>query len=296
MARGSPRPKPPEGGIGHISYSGLSTGLECLKRFQLTRIAQAPQLPAWWFAGGTAVHAVTEDYDRALFEAGTAGRAFAWDRRDILNAWEKHFEAEIEKLKKKEPDDTKWRAGKEKYKEWNVSGPEQVQNYIEWRRRSPYEIWITPDGTPAIELDISGYLPGCGLEILAYLDRVFIDPFLQCMAVVDLKSGKTKPTSGLQFGVYSARIQEKYGEHPVWGAALMTREGQLHKPYSLGKYSPEYVGKQLGHLERIVAARAFPANVGGGCWNCDVSASCFAQDGPLAERYDPDHPGYAPPF
>lgn len=291
MARGAPRAKPPEGGVGHISYSGLSTGLECLKRFQLSRITKAPQLPAWWFAGGSAVHAVTEDYDKDVFEVGDR-----WDADTVKRAWEMRFEVEIEKLKKKEPDDTKWRAGKEKYPEWNLSGPEQVQNYIDWRRRSPYEIWITPDGTPAIELDISGYLPGCGLEILAYLDRVFIDPNLKSMAVVDLKSGKTKPTSGLQFGVYGALLQIKYDVHPVWGAALMTREGQLHKPYSLGKYSPEYVGRQLGALERIVAAKAFPANVGGGCWNCDVSASCYANDGETAEYFDPDHPAYAPPF
>lgn len=275
----------------HISFSAREQLERCAKSFFLSRMAHAPQRPALWLAGGSAVHEVTEAWDRASVD----GELDLW--RDIESVWNVAFGAHLAKLYKADPNEWNWRrSSSEPIERWNVIGPEFVQSYIDWRQRSPYEIWTTPDGLPAIELDISGYLPGCPVEIKAYLDRVFVDPFLNSMAVVDLKSGKTKPTSGLQFGVYGALLQVKYDVHPVWGAALMTREGALHKPYSLGKYSPEYVGKQLGALERIVEARAFPANVGGHCWNCDVSASCYANDGSTAEYFDDDHPAYAPPF
>jgi putative RecB family exonuclease len=282
-------PKPPDGTVKHLSYSSLSTGLECMKRFELGRIIRAPQTTAWWFAGGSAVHAAAEKYDRMEFVGQE--RAF-----QLGFVWERCFEAEIEKLKKVEPDEKKWRSGKERYNEWNESGPIQVQNYINWRQRSPYRIWTTPDGQPAVELDVGGRLPGCDLEIKAYIDRIFIDPNLGAMPVIDLKSGKTKPSSPLQFGVYAALVEVKYGVRPEWGAALMTRDGALHKPYPLAKYTPEYVGRQMGALERAIKAKAFTANVGGHCWNCDVSAACYAADGPLAGKWDPDHPDMKVPF
>lgn len=280
---------PPPDGLGHLSYSSYSTALECLKKFQLSRIQRAPSIPAWWFVGGSAVHAATEHYDRMAVNAQE--RAFR-----LGSVWEVLFGKEIEEVKKAEPDEKKWRSGKERYKEWNEIGPQLVQAYIDWRRRVPYQIWTTPDGEPAIELDVSGHLPGCDMEIKAYIDRVFVDPVLNSMPVVDIKSGKTKPDSALQFGVYRALLEAKYGIQPEIGAAWMAREGGLGKPWSLAKYTPEYTGRQLGKLEQIVKAGAFTPHVGGHCWGCDVKDACYAYDGPLAGSYDPDHPGYAPGF
>lgn len=69
--------------------------------------------------------------------------------------------------------------------EWWKLGPQLVQSYIDWRERSPWEIWTTPEGEPAIELDVSGVLPGCPVEIKAYLDRVFFDPVFKKLWIVD---------------------------------------------------------------------------------------------------------------
>jgi hypothetical protein len=264
--------------------------MECGKKYYLSRIAKAPQLPSWWFVGGKAVHAVTEKYDR--MRANAVDQAF-----HLSSVWERLFEIEIEEAKAVEPDDSKWRCGKnaERYSEWNAIGPEMVRAYIAWRKRMPYELWTTPDGLPAIELDVSGRLPGCDMEIKGFLDRVFIDPNLKSMWVVDIKSGKTKPKGPLQFGTYGALLTVKYGITPHSGAAWMGRDGVLGTPYSLAKYTPTYVGKLLGHTERAVKAGAF-APSGNGCFLCDVSSACYAQDGPLAAKYDPDHPAYAVPF
>jgi len=52
----------------HISYSQYNEYVTCGERFRLTRLVGLTEDPAWWFAGGTAVHTATEAIDRAIFE------------------------------------------------------------------------------------------------------------------------------------------------------------------------------------------------------------------------------------
>lgn len=56
------------GGV-YRSYSSFQNFLQCGKAWQLSREARAVEQPAWWFAGGKAVHTATEVYDNALFAA-----------------------------------------------------------------------------------------------------------------------------------------------------------------------------------------------------------------------------------
>lgn len=56
----------------HVSYSQYNEYVSCGEKFRLTRIVGVREDPAWWFAGGTAVHAATEAIDRALFEEYSA--------------------------------------------------------------------------------------------------------------------------------------------------------------------------------------------------------------------------------
>ncbi len=59
-------------GPSYVSYSAFTQWLKCGKAYQLARLLDVQEQPAWWFAGGSAVHAATEVYDRALYE--TEGR------------------------------------------------------------------------------------------------------------------------------------------------------------------------------------------------------------------------------
>jgi len=52
----------------HISYSQYNEYVACGERFRLTRLVGLQEDPAWWFAGGTAVHTATEAIDRVIFE------------------------------------------------------------------------------------------------------------------------------------------------------------------------------------------------------------------------------------
>ncbi len=57
----------------YLSYSQFTTWLACGEQYRLTRMLQAEEQPAWYFAGGTAIHSAADAIDRALLEE--AGRA-----------------------------------------------------------------------------------------------------------------------------------------------------------------------------------------------------------------------------
>lgn len=50
----------------HLSYSSLADWLKCGKLYQLSRLLQFPERPAWWNIGGRAVHSATEAHDRYI--------------------------------------------------------------------------------------------------------------------------------------------------------------------------------------------------------------------------------------
>jgi hypothetical protein len=52
----------------HVSYSALTTDLDCGWKYYLTRVEKLIEQPTWYLAGGSAVHTATEMYDKELFE------------------------------------------------------------------------------------------------------------------------------------------------------------------------------------------------------------------------------------
>jgi putative RecB family exonuclease len=278
--------------IAHLSHSSRETFERCAKSWFLRYIAKAPQQPAVWSVGGSAVHEATEHYD-LMACVGNADIA----KQELGRIWDVHFEDQLAKATEKEPNQNLWRrSGTDDVESWRAMGLTHVQAYIDWRERVPWEIWTTPEGEPAIELDISGRLPGCPVEIKAYLDRIFWDPVFKKLWIVDLKTGKRPPSTSAQFGVYAALVKQKFGESIADGAAFMNRAGALGKPMDLSEYTPEAVGEVFAKIWEEIQSGSFPANgiQNRGCHICDVSAACHAKGGPLSARYDPDHPQYVP--
>lgn len=54
--------------IPHLSYSQYNEYVGCGERYRLTRLVGVKEDPAYWFAGGSALHEATEAIDKALFE------------------------------------------------------------------------------------------------------------------------------------------------------------------------------------------------------------------------------------
>jgi hypothetical protein len=78
--------------------------------------------------------------------------------------------------------------------------------------------------------------------------------------------------------------------------AFMNREGKLASPFDLAKYTPEYVQHQFNQLTKAVVAGVFPAHQTGGCFRCDVAQFCYVAGGAKSADYDPDDPGFHPPY
>lgn len=286
--------------ITHVSYSGRNKYQDCPKAYELTYVMGAPQVGSVWFVGGIAVHAMTEEWDRWTMQ-GQTRKAF-----DLQGTWKRVFNEALEREKLKDPDFMNWRkAGVKKDNPEGESltywythlGPKLAQSYMAWRRRSPWRIWRTPDGEPAIELDLGGPLPGMvDCEFKGFVDRVFLDPMVDELIVVDLKTGSRKPDSPLQFGVYRAGLLARYGVEANRGAAFMNRNGTLSDPYNLTMYTPEYIGEHFAQMHRAVQAGYFVPKVGRNCGMCDVANACYANSGLLAAQYDRDFPGNRPGF
>lgn len=292
---GPRRPTPKN--ITHISYSGRNTYQECGKQYELNYVMGAPRHGAVWFVGGSAVHRATELWDLAQVRG---------ERLDLPNTWNVAFNEELDRAKATDPNIAGWRkagvkadnpAGEDLQYWFSVLGPQLVKSYIDWRRRSHWEIWVTPDGEPAIELDIGGTLPGMdGVQFKGFIDRVFYDNILGQHHIVDLKTGSRKPESALQLGVYGAAVTNRYDLRVPWGSAFMNRRGHLSEPWDLSMYTPDYVGHHFGRIYAAIQAGVFVPKLGRHCGMCDVSASCYANLGPLAQGYDPDHPDNRPGF
>jgi putative RecB family exonuclease len=217
----------------------------------------------------------------------------------VSQVWETYFNNQLAEAREAEPNENAWkRSQAEDIETWRRIGLQFVQAWIDWRERSPWEIWTTPDGQPAIELDVSGFLPGCEVGIKGFIDRVFWDPTFKTLWIVDLKTGKKPPKNADQFGTYKALLQAKYEiDLPIHGAPFMNRKATLGKPYDLAEYMPEYVGEVFGkaweQIKGYAAAGEFPADTSD-CFLCDVSAACAAVNGPLAPHYDPAAAGRFP--
>lgn len=54
------------------SYSAFTSWLRCGEAYRLERVANVPQVPALYLIAGSAIHEITESYDRELYE--TEGR------------------------------------------------------------------------------------------------------------------------------------------------------------------------------------------------------------------------------
>lgn len=268
---------------GHLSHSSRETLERCAKAWFLKYMTPAPRRPALWAAGGVAVHEATEKYDHMAL----AGQESAFYLPFI---WERLFGTQLDKARIADPNENNWnRSPSEPIEVWNTNGPAFVRSYIDWRQRSPYEIWTTPDGSPAIELDVSGQLPGCPIPVHGYVDRIFHDPVLDKLIIVDLKTGKRPPATVAQFATYAALVRVKYGVQADIGVAFMNRKGTLATPWDLGGVTPESVGQVFGETWDKIQAGEFPADgFPKACYPCDMVASCAAANGPLAHLYDPD--------
>lgn len=270
--------------IQHLSYSGLSTYRTCGEQFRLTKIEELGSgAPGWYNAGGTGVHYATEAKDFASFGSTTEGRE-DWTFDD-------YFDLAIEEAEESSGvDRTHWKTAGRKSKAlpngedeqwWRTNGPSFVASWSRWLTNSPYVVWVTPDGQPAIELQYEvmiGEVPNRGT-----IDRVLESPD-GTLVVVDLKTGKP-PKDQTQLATYAHYLRSR-GWDVSRGGYWMARDGILTGEHNLLPLLGDRLIYDYDQVWRAVDQAIFPATPSGLCANhCEVAQFCYA-GGKLT---DPSH-------
>lgn len=229
-SEGAPADKP--SALLRTSHSALEKFLSCPEKFRQHYILRRKETPAWWSAGGTAVHSATEEFDRWHLETPTAEQVekFPWGE-----TFTRIFDKEVAETEAKTGVPTsEWRAAKENNARfptedeafWRANGPQYAKNWALWRSRNPqWQIWGTPSRVPAIELEFNiADFGGVGLR--AFLDRAMVNEAGE-VAVIDLKAGSSTPDLLDQPLIYAGCMEIEFGVRPQLGAFFNCRKGVL---------------------------------------------------------------------
>lgn len=255
----------------YVSYSALSTWLECGWKYYLTRILQTEEKPSWWLVGGSAVHTATERLDKQLLSSGVVNEDF-----DGLfqAAWLEELTKTIESST---TDVSQWSAasrGKEDDKWWSKQGPKMVEAWAHWRgTQESWSLWHTPEGQPAVELELNLMLGGVPVKMI--IDRVMQNEHGELM-VLDLKTGSTAPKHHLQLAFYAAGIDQMFGERPRWGAYWMARSGSTSPLFDLTNLSTDKIIDMVVKFEKARHQQVFLPNFAS-CSMCGVKMACHWQ-------------------
>ena len=262
-------------GRNYLSYSSLTSWIDCGERWRLERVMNAPQTDAWWFLGGSTVHTATELLDKG-------------DERNPAAVFRSVWGEAIQDLKDRGVDFATVKAGgrksnqwpnKEDLHYWSQMGPIMVEGWVRWRDSVIHKGWQffeLPDGSPAIEVPVQVEFDD--VLVKGYIDRVFVNEDGEAI-VVDLKSGSRTPDSTLQLGIYALGMARNFGIQPTLGAYYMTRKVDIDGMNSLLHYTPEVVGAWFSSAKRGIEAEVFIPHVGPFCGSCSVAKYCVAVGG-----------------
>lgn len=152
----------------HVSPSQLSTMDKCPAQARLGRYvgeAGLPGIPLWGAIGGTAFHAVVEDFERAVERVGMDGLLLNETNYGVSHTqplWSMAFHKAIadEHAKGHGIGMDDWYAsnrGRENYAWWLEEGAAMVDRYVRYRQEHAdgRSVLILPDGRPAIELELT---------------------------------------------------------------------------------------------------------------------------------------------
>lgn len=272
----------------HISYSSFTTYLDCGEKFRLQRVFGIQGKPAYYLAGGTAVHVATETFDTLWVEHD---RDWSESLSAAVDSFRNSFEGSLAQRAGEQ-----WLAGGKKTAAnpggedktwWLSSGIRQVQQYAEWRRafNARMPLWRTEGGVLAVELPVDPILPG-EVQLKGYIDRVFT--YGEDTVVVDIKTSTREPASHLQLGVYAIALEREYGVRPRYGSYFMTRKGELGNLFDLSSYREDILARHLRDFRKAVEAELFMPHPTMLCGSCNVREHCYAVSPSVDPRRDFD--------
>ena len=166
---------------------------------------------------------------------------------------------------------TKLNPNKEDVTQWQKQGVVFVENYINWRKTNPnWKIWITPDGQPAIELELEVKIGNIPIKV--GIDRIFeVDGKL---VIIDLKtSSSDQYLSSLQLGFYKVAIEVAYGIEIAYGNFYMARKAAMSEYIDLTDFTYEKLEYLVNQFDKARKDAIFIPNASS-CKLCSFSKIC----------------------
>ncbi len=256
--------------VDYRSWSQLEQYDACPHRYYLARIERVWKKPAAWLPMGTAVHYAAEMWEKSERKAVPA----------VVKAWFKEkYAEEVNHYLEETPNTRFWQSsgpyqGDEDIPRRYTVGLTHVERYLKWYKDHPNEvIWITPDGTPAIELPFDFELGG--VQVKGMLDQAVtnVDDLNSPVIARDIKTGNS-PGKVEQLSLAGhAVLQADPEAEIIQGDFLMTKSGYPTYPYDL--INVDVLTEKFLTLDNGIRAGDFPAKPEESkCHRCDVAESC----------------------
>lgn len=238
----------------------------------------------WAGIGGSAVHRMTEDIDRAAW--GQDVTVGTWD-----DYWAEAFDDAKERNPEFEPEDyycsgraSKEWPNKENPDWWAKKGPEFVRSWVTWREHNDFKVWECPDLNgelqPGIELEVMAYPPegyDC-VPVRSILDRVMEAPD-GSLRIVDLKAGSYTQPWPLQLALNNLGLVSLFDVRATHGGFWKARDGGIKEWHELS-LADEWLWDQVASAQTIRDNQLFLASPNNLCANaCGVRAHCPAVGG-----------------
>lgn len=268
----------------HRSWSQLKSYGNCGEAFRLERVVRVPVAPAVWFAAGSAYHIVGELFDRyAVLNGLEAATQIDW-----LPSFGAALDVELDEMRAKEPDESKWRTAGRKTKDkpngedvawWRANGPGMVQKYIDWRvdHDATYDILILPNGEPALETEMAVMLGDVAVKNLP--DMVLVDRNTGATIVVDRKTGARVPDDDGQLGTCKLALEQTFGI-PIWyGAYFMAKTGEMTPPKELDQFNDGALIERYKRMDAAEKAGVYLPVISNLCRSCGVRDFCVFAGG-----------------
>lgn len=165
---------------------------------------------------------------------------------------------------------TKANPNKEDVAQWHVQGPQWVSEYTQWRTNNPsWKIWVTPNGVPAIELNMNVKI--AGVSVMVIVDRVF--EINGELVILDLKTSSRDPESALQLGIGKLVLEEQFHMPVNWGTYYMSRKAGTLAMIDLSWYSLEKMEYLIETFDKSRKSGLFLPNAGS-CNMCGYTDIC----------------------
>jgi putative RecB family exonuclease len=236
----------------------------CAYRYFLSYVVQAWDRPAAWLPQGIAVHQAAEWWEKG----GRKG-----SRDEMRAVYKRAYNDATEKALAGTPNTDFWFAsgryeGAEDIKRRAAIGLGQVDKYYDYYVfEKPNEvIWVTPDGSPAIELEFRENFGS--VSVLGYIDQVVND------IMRDIKTG-IKPGGLFQLSTYRYAVLSKYGVDFIKGDFWMARQGGPTKPLDLTLMPKDQIVDYYERTDEGIKAEDFePSPSPEACGRCGVATAC----------------------